>query len=248
MNIFAFATSSYLFLLLFLLTLFPQSMLSFKVMLSPVRTLTFVTVKKCTAASPHFMKCSRYYCSSDAASNAVESSPIAPPSTATKSSDLELLEIRIGQITEVVKHPEADSLYIEKVNLGEESGPRTIVSGLVKFITAEKLLNRKVVVLCNLKSRKFVGVSSEGMLLCASNADHTAVEPLTPPPDCPIGEMVQFAGHTMRPVDPGNKAAKAFAKIGDKLVVNDQGVATFDNIPFTTSVGPITCDLKGKIS
>jgi methionine--tRNA ligase beta chain len=89
---------------------------------------------------------------------------------AKKSPDpIELLEIRVGRITAVGKHPEGDSLYVEKVDLGEPAGPRTIVSGLVEYCTTEYLLNRNVVVLCNLKPRALKGVVSEGMLLCASN-------------------------------------------------------------------------------
>lgn len=92
-----------------------------------------------------------------------------------KVSDLSNLEIRIGQIVEIAKHPEADSLYIEKVDVGESTGPRTIVSGLVAYCSIEQMLNRKVIVLCNLKPRAFKGITSQGMLLCASNADHTQV-------------------------------------------------------------------------
>lgn len=58
---------------------------------------------------------------------------------------------------------------------GETEGPRTIVSGLVQFCTLEQLLNRNVVVLCNLKPRALKGVLSAGMLLCASSADHLQV-------------------------------------------------------------------------
>ncbi len=94
----------------------------------------------------------------------------AAPVVAKSSGDsIEALEIRVGKILEIGKHPEADSLYVEKVDLGEPAGPRTIVSGLVEFCTAEYLLNRDVVVLCNLKPRSFKGINSQGMLLCSSN-------------------------------------------------------------------------------
>nr|CAH7756022.1 unnamed protein product [Callosobruchus chinensis] len=66
-----------------------------------------------------------------------------------------------------MKHPEADALYVEKIDLGEEK-PRTIVSGLVNFIPIEEMQNRMVVVLCNLKPAKMRGVESQGMVLCAS--------------------------------------------------------------------------------
>lgn len=77
------------------------------------------------------------------------------------------LDIRIGKIVEVKRHPDADALYVEKVDLGEAQ-PRTIVSGLVNFIPIEEMENRMVVVLCNLKPAKMRGIESQGMVLCAS--------------------------------------------------------------------------------
>lgn len=77
------------------------------------------------------------------------------------------LDIRIGKIVEVSKHPDADALYVEKIDLGEEA-PRTVVSGLVNFIPFEEMQGRMVVVLCNLKAAKMRGVESQGMVLCAS--------------------------------------------------------------------------------
>jgi methionine--tRNA ligase beta chain len=104
-----------------------------------------------------------------------EAAPAAPGTTG-ELTELSRLEIRIGKIIEIAKHPEADALFVEKVDCGEASGPRTIVSGLVKFCTAENLLNRKVAVLCNLKPRALVGITSAGMLLCASSADGSQVQ------------------------------------------------------------------------
>lgn len=77
------------------------------------------------------------------------------------------LDIRVGKIVEVGKHPDADALYVEKIDLGE-AVPRTIVSGLVNFVPIEEMNNRMVVVLCNLKAAKMRGVESQGMVLCAS--------------------------------------------------------------------------------
>lgn len=77
------------------------------------------------------------------------------------------LDIRVGKIVEVTKHPDADALYVEKIDLGEPT-PRTIVSGLVNFIPIDQMQDRMVVVLCNLKPAKMRGVESQGMVLCAS--------------------------------------------------------------------------------
>ena len=74
------------------------------------------------------------------------------------------------------RHPEADSLYVEEVDLGEPTGPRRVVSGLVKYMTAEALLGRRVVLLANTKPSKLKGVESQAMLLCAFAADGSAVE------------------------------------------------------------------------
>lgn len=77
------------------------------------------------------------------------------------------LDIRIGKVIEVARHPDADTLYVQKIDLGEEK-PRSIVSGLVNFIPIEEMQDRMVVVLCNLKTAKMRGVESQGMVLCAS--------------------------------------------------------------------------------
>ena len=66
-----------------------------------------------------------------------------------------------------MQHPDAESLYVEKVDLGEES-PRTVVSGLAGLVPMEELENRMAVFLCNLKAVKMRGVESCAMLMCAS--------------------------------------------------------------------------------
>ncbi|KAM1466307.1 hypothetical protein ACFX2I_031519 [Malus domestica] len=84
------------------------------------------------------------------------------------------LDIRVGLITKAQKHPDADSLYVEDIDVGEGQ-TRTVVSGLVKYIPLEKMQNRKVCVLCNLKPANMRGIKSEAMVLAASNSDHTTV-------------------------------------------------------------------------
>ena len=53
--------------------------------------------------------------------------------------DVSRLDMRIGYIVNAKKHPDADGLYIEEVDLGEERGPRTIISGLVKHVPLEQV-------------------------------------------------------------------------------------------------------------
>lgn len=52
--------------------------------------------------------------------------------------DISRLDIRVGIITKVKKHPDADSLYVEEIDVGEPT-PRTVVSGLVKYIPLEAM-------------------------------------------------------------------------------------------------------------
>ena len=156
-------------------------------------------------------------------------------------SDITPLEIRVGKIVAITKHPDADKLYIEQIDCGEEGGPRTIVSGLVPYCSETDLLHKKVLVLCNLKPRPLQGVLSHGMVLCASDQTHEHVDPVTPPAASSVGELVYFRGHVSDPKPPGNAAVKAFKRVA--------GVANFDGEPFMTKSGPCTtiiCD--GKVS
>lgn len=76
----------------------------------------------------------------------------------------------MGHIVEVTNHPDADGLYVEKIDLGE-AGLRTVVSGLRGKVEREELLDSMVIVLCNLKPAKMRGVESRGMVLCASTSE-----------------------------------------------------------------------------
>lgn len=77
------------------------------------------------------------------------------------------LQIRVAKILRAEKHPKAEKLYIEEIDLGDEK--RTIVSGLVPYYTAEELLNKKILVVTNLQPAVLRGVKSEGMLLAAED-------------------------------------------------------------------------------
>lgn len=101
--------------------------------------------------------------------------------------DVRRLDFRVGKIIEAKRHKDADSLYVEEVDVGEGKN-RTVVSGLVKFVPIEEMQNRLVVLLCNLKPVKMRGVTSEAMVMCASTPEK--VEILVPPSDAIPGERV----------------------------------------------------------
>lgn len=78
------------------------------------------------------------------------------------------IEIRVGVIKKVWHHPDADKLFCEQIDLGEDNGGvREIASGLREHYSLEDMQDRKVLVVCNLKAAKIVGFSSNGMVLAA---------------------------------------------------------------------------------
>lgn len=78
----------------------------------------------------------------------------------------EALDIRVAKIIGVEDHPEADRLYVLKLDVAGST--RQVVSGIKENYTKEELLGRGVVLLANLKPVKLRGVLSEGMLLAES--------------------------------------------------------------------------------
>mmetsp|Transcript_3070 Transcript_3070/g.7219 ORF Transcript_3070/g.7219 Transcript_3070/m.7219 type:complete len:876 (+) Transcript_3070:112-2739(+) len=155
------------------------------------------------------------------------------------------LDIRVGRITKVWEHEEADKLYCEEIDVGEEE-PRTVASGLRPYMKAEDMEGKLVLVLCNLKERKMVGFPSHGMVLCASNSDHTDVRLVNPPIDAKVGERItipdfNFEGEDAEPFAE-NKVGKkkVFEKIAPHLVTSKYGVPEFLGRPFMTSAGVCT--------
>lgn len=92
--------------------------------------------------------------------------------------DFDKIEFKIGVIKECVKHPDADRLLVFQVDVGEEK-PRQIISSIAEFYKPEDVINKRVVVVTNLKQAKFRGMTSDGMLMCASLENDEDVELLT---------------------------------------------------------------------
>lgn len=146
------------------------------------------------------------------------------------------LDIRVGLIKKAQKHPDADSLYVEEIDVGE-AAPRTVVSGLVKYIPLEDMQNRKVCVLCNLKPATMRGIKSQAMVLAASSNDGTKVELVEPPQASLIGERLKFPGFEGEPDDLLNPKKKVWETVQVDLCTNSELVACYKQVPFTTSAG-----------
>jgi aminoacyl tRNA synthase complex-interacting multifunctional protein 1 len=132
--------------------------------------------------------------------------PAAPLSPA-------LIDLRVGHILKAINHPDADSLYVSTIAVGDKPGNedyveyegqicRTVCSGLNGLIPLESMQGRKVVVVCNLKPVKMRGIKSCAMVLAASPKikegevdDHKGpVELVTPPEGAKAGDRVWFEG------------------------------------------------------
>ncbi len=81
--------------------------------------------------------------------------------------DFTKVELKVGTILSAEKHPKADRLLVEQIDLGNET--RQIVSGIAANYKPEEVVGKKVIVVTNLKPVKLRGVESQGMILCASN-------------------------------------------------------------------------------
>lgn len=81
--------------------------------------------------------------------------------------DFAKLDIRLAYVESVEDHPNADKLYLLHLKIGNSR--RVIVSNIKDKYTKEELTGKKILVLCNLKAKKFRGIESKGMLLAAED-------------------------------------------------------------------------------
>uniref|UniRef100_H2LR14 Aminoacyl tRNA synthetase complex interacting multifunctional protein 1a n=1 Tax=Oryzias latipes TaxID=8090 RepID=H2LR14_ORYLA len=143
--------------------------------------------------------------------------------------DVSRLDLRVGRIVSAQKHPDADSLYVEQVDVGE-AAPRTVVSGLVKHIPLDQMQNRMAVLLCNLKPAKMRGVVSQAMVMCASSPDK--VEILDPPSGAAPGDRVTFQNFPGEPDKELNPKKKVWEQIQPDLRTDERCVATYKGAAF----------------
>jgi len=80
--------------------------------------------------------------------------------------DFAKLDMRVGLIMECEKVPKSKNLFKLKINCGEKDN-RQIITGISQFYSTEELINRKIIVLVNLKPKTIMGLESQGMLLAA---------------------------------------------------------------------------------
>jgi methionyl-tRNA synthetase len=101
--------------------------------------------------------------------------------------DFDKLQFRVGKIIACEEVPKSKKLLCSQVKIGSEV--KQIVSGIKQHYSAEEMVGKKVLVLTNLKPAKLAGVLSEGMLLCAEDAEGNLAL-MTPEKDMPAGAEV----------------------------------------------------------
>ncbi len=88
--------------------------------------------------------------------------------------DFAKLDLRVGRVVACERHPDADKLFILKVDIGEKE-PRIIVSGLAGSYTPGQMIGKHIVVVANLKPSVIRGVQSNGMLLAGKEGNEVTV-------------------------------------------------------------------------
>ncbi len=126
---------------------------------------------------------------------------------------IQRFDFRVAKVEKVEDHPEADKLYIIKIDVGGEK--RQLVAGLKPYLKKGGIENKKIIIIKNLKPAKLKGKVSEGMLLAAEkNGKVRLLEAGKSEP----GESAFF----MEPKPEGQVTIEDFKKI--KLEVKDRKV------------------------
>lgn len=127
-----------------------------------------------------------------------------------------LIDLRVGHILRAVAHPNADSLYVSTIAMGDPEGTehttvdeetgkvvRTVCSGLNGLVPLEEMQNRKIIVVANLKPVNMRSIKSAAMVLAASPAAEEGADPhaadrvvelVSPPEGAEAGDPVFFEG------------------------------------------------------
>ncbi|GAB7355933.1 hypothetical protein MBLNU459_g6572t1 [Dothideomycetes sp. NU459] len=144
-----------------------------------------------------------------------EKKPKQPKAAAAPEKPLSpsLIDLRVGHILKAIQHPNADSLYVSTIAVGDAPGTdntseyegqvcRTVCSGLNGLVPLEEMQGRKIVAVCNLKPVTMRGIKSAAMVLAASprlaegEEDHHGgpVELVNIPEGAVAGDRVYFDG------------------------------------------------------
>ena len=101
--------------------------------------------------------------------------------------DFDKCQFQVGEIIDCKEVPKSKKLLCSQVKIGSQV--KQILSGIKQYYSAEEMVGKKVMVLVNLKPRQLAGMTSEGMLLCAEDAEGNLAL-MTPEKEMPSGAEI----------------------------------------------------------
>ncbi len=101
--------------------------------------------------------------------------------------DFQKIDLRVGKILKAERVENSEKLLRLEVDLGEEK--REIVAGIGKYYVPEDILEKEVVVVCNLEPKNIMGIESHGMILAADNNGEPVL--LTPDKEVFLGAKIK---------------------------------------------------------
>ncbi|XP_041635765.1 aminoacyl tRNA synthase complex-interacting multifunctional protein 1-like [Cheilinus undulatus] len=145
------------------------------------------------------------------------------------------LDLRVGRILSIRRHPLSQTMSVQKVDVGENSS-RTVVSKLEGNTDFEELTGRLAVLLCNVKACRLRGIESQARLLCCAASDDCP-ELLTPPTGSNPGDRVTFLNYPGEPDKELQSKQRVWELLQPDLQVDARGVANYKGCSF---------EVKGK--
>jgi methionyl-tRNA synthetase len=163
--------------------------------------------------------------------------PEAAPVSAAPSDPFSIIDLRVVKILAAENHPDAEALYVLKVDAGEAE-PRTVCAGLRKHLTQDEIVGKIAVLVANLKPAKLRGIESHGMLLAADveqDAEGKTIRlSLVNPEGAAVGDSVTAQGVPAQP------KAQITIKDFDKVVLTVQsGKVVYSGKPLSTTKGSV---------
>lgn len=101
--------------------------------------------------------------------NEIAEAKAKPAKKSIEFDDFGKMDIRVGTVLEAERVPKTKKLLMLKIDTGIDK--RTVVSGIAEYYEPEDLVGKQVSILVNLEPKKLKGIESQGMILCAENAD-----------------------------------------------------------------------------
>ncbi|CAJ1048316.1 aminoacyl tRNA synthase complex-interacting multifunctional protein 1 [Xyrichtys novacula] len=149
--------------------------------------------------------------------------------------DVSRLDLRVGRVLNIRRHPLARTMSVQEVDMGEDA-PRTVVSKLEEQTDFEEIQGSLAVLLCNIKACRVRGVVSQARILCCAYSEDSS-ELLTPPTGSNPGDRVTFLNYPGDPDKELQSKQRVWELLQPDLQVDGRGVANYKGCGF---------EVKGK--